>query len=449
MSSADKQSDSPRRQLTLLDSTSIIVGIIIGVGIYEITPRVAGNVHNPLSLMGVWLLGGMISFVGALCYAELTTSFPEEGGTYVFLTRAFGRRMGFLFAWSDYWIVRPGNVGMLAYAFARYATKIQPLSSDDEHALGFYVYACAAVIAMTAMNILGVRTGKWTQNLLTMLKVVGLLAIFVIVMLPLTSSPVSEPAPAGKLTPNYQLAIIFVLFTFGGWDEISCVAAEVRDPRKNLLRALIAGVVVVTAVYLLVNLTFTYALGLDGFRQSNAVAADVVGARLGWWGEKGISLLVCASCLGAVNGLIFTGSRIYYAMGAEHPMYGFLGKWNSRLGTPVRSLTLQAAISLTLVTIFRSKDAFDKLLIFTTPVFWIFFLLVGVSLFVLRRHEPTSPQPFRVPLYPVTPILFCLSSLFMLYSSLTYAWVMQSYEAFVAIGIVGVGLLASFLERRR
>ncbi len=449
MSTESKPSDSPRRQLTLLDSTCIIVGIIIGVGIYEITPTVASNVRDPLSLIAVWLLGGMISFVGALCYAELTTSFPEEGGTYVFLTRAFGRRMGFLFAWSDYWIVRPGNVGMLAYAFARYATKVQPLSNDGEQAFDFYIYACAAIIALAAMNIWGVRTGKWTQNLLTMLKVVGLLSILVIVMLPMTGSPASDPTAAADFSPSFQLAIILVLFTFGGWDEISCVAAEVRDPRKNLLRALIAGVIVVTSVYLLVNLAFIYGLGIDGFRQSEAVAADVVGSRLGWWGEKGISLLVCASCLGSINGLFFTGSRIYYAMGAQHSMYGFLGKWNSRLGTPVRSLALQAAISLTLVTIFRSKHAFDTLLIFTAPVFWAFFLLVGISLFVLRRHEPKSPQPFRVPLYPITPILFCLCSLFMLYSGLNYAWHVRSYEALVAFGIVGVGLLASFLERRQ
>ena len=439
-------SAAPRRELTLFDSTCIIVGIIIGAGIYRASPDIAQQAPSATWLVGLWLLGGLLSLIGALCYAELATAYPREGGDYVYLTHALGRRIGFLFAWCQLWIVRPGSIGLMAYVFAEYANQIWP-QVDSEHAKFVLVaYAAGSVIALTAVNVLGVREGKWTQNVLTTAKVLGLAAI--------VAAGFTHAAPSamanGPVKPlhlglsNFSLAMIFVLFTYGGWNEMAYVAAEVKEPRKNILRALLAGTLAVTAIYVLVNLAFVHALGLEGTRHPTP-ATDVLALGIGTWAGRAISLLICVSALGAINGQIFTGSRIYYAMGNDHRLYAWLGRWNARRGTPVCSLLIQGAITLALAVWFGlTRNGFEGMVIFTTPGFWFFLMLAGASVFVLRRRDPDVERPFRVPGYPVTPILFCLSSAFMVYSSVDYAVRNHSWEAIWSIAILLVGVAMSF-----
>ncbi|HPZ84284.1 MAG TPA: amino acid permease, partial [Thermogutta sp.] len=172
----------PRRELSLFDSICIIVGIIIGAGIYETTPKIAGCLPNTQWLLAVWIIGGLLSFLGALCYAELATAFPHSGGDYVFLTRAYGRHLGFLFAWCELWIVRPGSIGMMAFVFARYAREIVPINVAGSQQLSLLTYALGAIGVLTIINILGVRQGKWTQNFLTTLKILSLILIFAVGM---------------------------------------------------------------------------------------------------------------------------------------------------------------------------------------------------------------------------------------------------------------------------
>jgi amino acid transporter len=442
---------APKRQLTLYDSTCIIVGIIIGAGIYESTPVIAQNVASPAWLVGVWLLGGLVSLIGALCYAELATAYPTEGGDYVYLTRAFGRAPGFLFAWAQLWVVRPGSIGAMAYVFARYANELVPLAGPEREYLALLTYAAASVVVLSAVNVLGVREGKWTQNLLTTTKVLGLGAVVLVglwVVAPEAAPAKPAAAASGFNLGAFGLAMIFVLFTYGGWNEMAYVGAELRDPNRNVLRSLVLGTVSVTAIYVLVTLAFLHALGLGGIRGSGAVAVDMLEPALGQWGGKAISLLICVSALGAVNGQIFTGGRIYYAMGTEHRLYARLGRWSPRLGTPVASLVVQAAITLGLVVGFGmwTKGGFQSMVEFTTPIFWTFFLLVGLSLFALRRREPDTPRPYRVPLYPVVPILFCLSSAYMLYASLSYAIQAGSYEPIWAVVLMLAGVVLSLYD---
>ncbi len=432
----------PQRRLTLFDSTSLIVGIIIGVGIYETSPLIASCVPSVGWLAAVWAAGGLVSLVGALAYAELATAWPEEGGDYVYLTRAFGRRAGFLFAWAQFWVVRPGSIGAWGYIFARYAGRLVPLGGGDA---GPMTYAVGSILLLTAINVLGVRPGKTTQNFLTILKIQGLGAI-VAVGLALGQGGGAAGAGGGEGGggADLRLAFILILFTYGGWNEMAYVAAEVRRPRKNILRALVAGTVAVTAIYVLVNLAFVQGLGLEGLRASKAVAADVLAPALGDWAGRAMCVLVCISALGAMNGLIFTGARIYYAMGRDYRLYAPLGRWNARLGTPAWSLLAQAAVTLALVVGFGfTRSGFESLVKFTTPVFWIFFLMVGLSLFVLRRREPETPRPYRVPGYPWVPALFCASSAFMLYASLSYAIENRTYEALWAVGLMAAGVLLS------
>jgi amino acid transporter len=442
---AGRSDAAPRRQLSLLDSTSIIVGIIIGATIYESSPLIAASVPNAACLLGIWALGGGLSLIGALCYAELGAAYPRAGGDYVYLTRGLGRTVGFLFAWAQFWIVRPGSVGAMAYVFADYAYQLCPLGDRQ---LALTAYAACPIIVLTGINILGVREGKWTQNLLTAVKLAGLAAVAAAGLYfaaPAAQSvPVVEPSWSG-----FYLAMILVLYAYGGWNEMAYVGAEVRNPQRNILRALLLGTAAVTLLYLLLNLAFLHALGLAGTRGATAVAANVLTLALGHWGARLISLLICISALGAINGMIFTGARIYYAMGTEHRLYAWLGRWSPRWQTPARSLLIQAAVTLALVVVFgRGRSGFQTMVIFTTPVFWIFFFLVGVTLFALRRREPDLPQPYRVPCYPLVPLLFCCSSLFMVCSSIFYAYVHQSYEALWSVGILLVGVVASCFDRR-
>ena len=312
------QVSKPKQQLTFLDASSIILGIVIGAGIYETTPLVAGAVSNSSWLIIIWCIGGLLSLIGALCYAELATIYPREGGDYVFLTEAYGRRMGFLFAWAGFWMIRPANIAAIAFIFARYAGQIYSQISG-------YTYAIAAIILLTLINICGVQSGKWTQNLLTVTKVLGLLIITIIGLFLATPAPSLHLNNQFQAENNFYLAMILVLFTYGGWSNISYVAAEIINPNRNILRSLVFGTILITLIYILINLAFLNALGIDGIRSTTSIATDTVNTVLGSMGGLLISLLICITCLGNINGMIFTNARVYYAMGQDHRLYRFMG----------------------------------------------------------------------------------------------------------------------------
>ena len=430
---------APRRELSLFDVVCIIVGIIIGSGIYGSTPFIASNVPGPMWLLFAWALGGLIALVGALCYAELATAYPVQGGDFAFLTKAFGPRIGFLFTWTEFWIVRPGNVGAVAYVFGEYAHELVPLGTRFD----LPIYAAGGIAAITMINVLGVQAGKWTQNLLTMLKVAGLLTIFGVALF--FVDPPTAAATAAKAEGDFRLAMVFIMFSYGGWKDMCYVAAEVRHPEKNMLRGLALGTATVLVIYLLMNVAFVRGLGFDGFRASQAVASDLLRIPFGQPGGRAISLLICVSCLGAMNGGIFTGARVYYALGKEHRCFSWLGRWNGYFGSPIRSLLAQEAVTLALVLFASTKESFQRLVMLTGPFFWFFMVLVGLSLFILRRTDPTANRTYKVVLYPLTPILFCLTSSYMVYASFTHLLKENRNDALLGLFAVGVGLAVSFL----
>lgn len=437
-------SAAPQRKLTLFDSTSIIVGIIIGAGMYKTSPFIAGNVPSSLAVLSVWLAGGAFALVGSLCYAELATAFPAEGGDYAFLSRAYGRPIGFQFAWCELWVVRPGSIGSLAFVFADYANQIVPLGPNSP-----VLYAAGAIAALSAVNVAGVGTGKWTQNVLTTAKMLGLLAVVAIGFLYVAPE---TPAPAEASEPNWGLAMILILYAYGGWNDMAYVSAEVRSPEKNIVRALLLGTGAVTLIYVLVNAAFLHALGFHGLRQAPAVAADVSRLALGEWGGKAVSALVAISALGAVNGMIFTGGRIYYAMGKQHRLFALMGRWSPRLGTPAWSLAAQGLIALAVVlgfelTIGKSEaGGFNRMVDYTLPLFWLFLFLVAISVVVLRFREPGTARPHRAPLYPLTPLIFAGGCLFMLHASWKWAQQNGSPEPRIAFGLLAAGLVVCALD---
>ncbi|MEE3369552.1 MAG: amino acid permease [Planctomycetota bacterium] len=444
----------PQRQLSLLDSTCIIVGIIIGSGIYELTPLIAGNVSSPAMLLGVWLFGGFVAFAGALCYAELATAYPRSGGDYVFLSRAYGSRFAFLFAWAEFWIVRPGNIGMISYVFGRYAQQIWPLKEIVREEVAITGFACAAIVLLSAMNLWGVRAGTRTQNTLTVLKVLGLLGICVFGLLSVGLRPDGDMVSAPVSTPqtNFPMALLFVLFCFGGWNEMSYVAAEVRKPEANIVRALLLGTCSTLLIYLVVNLAFLKSMGLSGMTTSAAVATDVVRPRLGDYAAHAISLLICLTCLGAINGMLFTGSRIYYAVGTEHAWFSWLGRWHHRFGGPIRALLLQSFGTLALVitaSVTTPGEGFETLFLFSAPVYWGFAIFVALSLFILRIRDPDPPQVHRVWLFPIPPLIFLGSACYLSYSGLTYAIAHEELRLSLwAVVILAIGVVLALWNPR-
>ncbi|MEO1273583.1 MAG: amino acid permease, partial [Myxococcota bacterium] len=336
------------------------------------------------------------------------------GGDLIYLSRAYGPRAGFLFAWSQMVIIRPGDIALMAFVFARYGAQlIMPFADPD---LGRQVYAAGAVVVLTAINILGVSAGARVQNALTVLKVLGLLVIIVAGLVahgPETSSIAAETTPGGV-----QLAFILVLFTYGGWSDMGYVAAEVRDPERNIVRALVMGTVAVTVLYVAANTAFLHALGRDTMATSKAVAVDTVATVLPSEAGRWVALFICISALGACNGLILTGGRITYALGRAYHPFRVFGHWAPEASSPQRALLMQGVLSLVMVL---ALGSFLDTILYAAPVAWLFFLGTACAIMVLRYREPDVARPFRVPLYPVVPLLFVGFALFMLVNCVTYA----------------------------
>lgn len=432
---------TPRKELSLFDSTCIIVGIIIGAGIYQMAPDIAKGAGSWWGVLLLWIAGGLLSLCGALCYAELATAYPKEGGDYVYLSRAYGKWAGYLFGWAQLTVVRPGDIAVMAFAFATYARTIfDPLAGHP--AISQRLFAAIATVILTMINIVGVKEGKWTQNLLTVVKALGLLAIVGVAVF----SPQGSTSTASFDPIPLSLALVFVLFTYGGWNEMAYVAAEVKDSRRNIVRALVLGTGSVILLYVLINGAFLYRLGYTGLATSEAVANDTISTVFPKMGGRLISALVCISALGAVNGLIFTGARISYAMGAEHKTFKIFGKWHERTGTPVWALLVQGLIALTLIMVFGS---FIDTILYTAVAVYAFYMGTGLAVIVLRIKEPKVERPYKVTAYPVTTLIFCAVCGFLIYSCVTYAWEFKRASIIVLASILAAGLLLYWITEVR
>jgi amino acid transporter len=309
--------------------------------------------------------------------------------------------------------------------------------------------AAAAVVALTFLNMWGMHYGRRAQNLLTTMQVCGLLlVIFAGAALGIVgdaNATVVTPA-ASQNAPALGLAMVFVLFTFGGWSEAAYISAEVRDSKRGITRALMGGIGIITLLYLLANMAYLSALGHQGIAASNVVAADLMNALFGPWGAFTLSVIVASSALCSANATIVTGSRGGYAFGQDYPMFKFLAAWQEGASSPSNALLAQGLISLVLIAFGAvSFNSFEAMVAYTAPVFWLFLALVSLAVIVLRVREPGVVRPFRVPLYPATPLVFLGTSLFMLHSTLTYAGVGSLLG--IAVMLVGVPVLA--LARQR
>lgn len=431
---------APKPVLSPVDAVALIVGIVIGAGIFRTPSLVAANVDSGGMMLGLWALGGFISLIGALCYAELTTTFPNTGGDYHFLMRAFGRRTAFLFAWARLSVIQTGSIALLAFIFGDYATQIYGLGEFSS-----VIYAAIVVVVLTAINILGVKMGAGAQKFLTTIEVIGILIIIIVgsFFVPTAQDVSFSFTPVNDSGNALGLAMVFVLLTFGGWNEAAYISAEIRSGKKKMAGALILSIIIITLVYLLVNFAFLRGLGLEGMAGSSAVAGDLMGAAFGATGVTIMSLLVAVAAMTSANATIFTGARSNYALGRDFESFKFLGKWKTDVSGPVNAFLVQGAIALVLVSFgLFSRSGFETMIDYTAPVFWFFLLMVGISLFVLRKKEPDMERPFRVPLYPVLPLIFCVTSAYLLYSSIAYT----GWGALVGIAVLLAGVVLMLIK---
>jgi basic amino acid/polyamine antiporter, APA family len=433
---------APAQVLSLGDATAIIVGLIIGAGIFKAPSTVASGAGGETAMVLCWIAGGVLSFVGAMCYAELTTAYPSVGGEYHFIGRAFGRTPAFFYAWARMTVIVAGSIAVFAFVFGDYCGR---LFSLGEHSSP--IYAALIVVVLTAVNIVGLSAGKTTQNVFTALLVLGLVIVLWagLFLAPGAPAAAAQTAASEPSWSGIGLAMIFVLFTYGGWNDGAYISAEVRHRERNMSRALFLSIGLVTVLYVLVNLAYVKGLGFQAVAKSDAVAADLLARLWGTTGEKLISVLVALATLTSINGSMIVGARSNYALGREWPFLRWLGHWNEASSSPRNAYLLQGAIALALVGLGTiERRGFQTLVDFTAPVFWTFFLLTGVSLFVLRAKNPDAPRPYRVPLYPLTPAVFVASCAYMLYSSLAYT----GAGALVGVGVLAAGAVVLLLASR-
>jgi basic amino acid/polyamine antiporter, APA family len=433
---------APAPLLAGRDAVAIIVGIVIGAGIFKTPSMVAGVTGDAGWLIVVWIAGALVSLAGALCYAELATTWPHAGGDYHFLTRAYGRDASFLYAWARATVINTGAIALLAFVFGDYASAVVPLGAGSSA-----IWATLIIVLLTIVNVAGLRTSAGTQTTLTVLLVAGLLAIAIAGFA--TPATGSVPPAFGRTPPTglLGLAMVFVLLTYGGWNEAAYISAELKGGRKAIVAVLVASLAIIAAAYLAVNLALLHALGLQGLADSKTPGADVMARFLGPLGSKAVAAIVALAALTSINATMIVGARTNYAMAADWPALRFMGGWHAARGTPVAALWVQGAIAVALVGFGALQhDGFEAMVEFTAPVFWTFLLLVGTALFVLRRKHPQVERPFRVPLYPFTPIVFCAACAWLAWSSVSYAASRNAVH--VSLIVMATGVVAWLFTRR-
>ena len=446
------ETTQPQQTLRLREAVAIIVGIVIGAGIFKAPSLVAQFTGSIGWMLAAWVAGGVISLIGALCYAELAAAWPHAGGDYHFLQRAYGRRVAFLFAWARFSVITTGSIALLAFVFGDYMSAVLPLGTYSAA-----LWGALAVVVLTWLNARGIHASASAQSWLTLAEVLGLVLVIAAGLWMWSSSVHRMPMPDGAVVAGavsampglgmLGLAMVFVLLTYGGWNEAAYLSAELRGSRRGILHALVISLTLITALYLLVNGAYVYGLGIQGMARSEAVAADLLRVAFGRTGETLIAIMVAVAALTSINATMIVGARTNFAVGRDWPQLHWLGRWEGARGVPAVALYAQSALALALVVLGGSlRSGFQTMVDYTAPVFWTFFLLCTLALIVLRRKEPAAERPFKVPLYPLLPLLFAAVCAYMLWSSLVYV----KAGALVGVGVLAVGgLLLAWLELTR
>ena len=418
-----------RRALGLFDATMVVIGGIIGAGIFINPYLVARTLDTPALVLAAWILGGAIAMAGALAYAELGARLPRAGGQYVYLREAWHPLAGFLYGWALLFLIESGAIAAVAITFAEYALRLAGAPDAVPQPL-----AVTAIVVLSVINYFGVKPGSRVLNIFVVLKVA---ALAVLILLAWFQAGAPDWLSAGRTDDSPTTALTFgavlipILFAYGGWQVTNYVAEEMRDPVRDLPRALILGTLAVVAIYLLVNIAYLRTLGLDGLAATTTPAADTAGRWFGAQGERFIAGAIAISTFGFLSLAVLAPARVYYAMAADNTFFPALARLHPRYRTPAAAIVVQSAWAIVLTLTGRYGDLLN------TVVFadWIFFGLTVAGLFVLRRRGPEAGAAgYRMPGYPWLPALFVLVSAIVVFSAIREAPLRS---------LAGAGLLAA------
>jgi APA family basic amino acid/polyamine antiporter len=403
------------RRIGLFSGTMMVVGGIIGSGIFLNPALVAERVRTTQLTLLVWVLGGAIALIGALVFAELGARRPVAGGGYVYLRDAYGKLPAFLYAWTLLLVIATGAIAAVAVTFAGYTATLMGYGPAAHLPM-----AVGAILTLSAVNYVGVRPGAITQNIFTILKLTALAILIGTGLAAVPGSPASVTLPPlgeNQLTLALGAALVPVLFAFGGWQQTNFVAEELIDPERNLPRALVAGVIIVVAVYLLANVAYLGTLGVSGLAQSSAPAADAVSSVFGARGRGIIAAGIAVSTFGFLNLVILVSPRVYQAMARDGLFFPSLARLHPRYRTPAAAIVFQAAWAIVLTLTGRYGDLLDYVVFGD----WIFFAAVASTVFVFRARERTGHESsnlrFRMPGFPVLPMAFILAAMYVVLGS--------------------------------
>ncbi len=416
--------------------------MVIGAGIFSTTPAAAANVSSSSVLMWTWAFGGALSVAGALCYAEMAAAFPDAGGDYFFLYRAYGARLGFLFAWSRFAVIHTGSMAMLAFVFGDYLGQIVHLGPS-----GGALFAALIVIALVLVNLAGLRFGINTQVALMSIVLLGLASvgaagvwISIQGIAPAASAVSTAAAAVAATTPvtHWGTALVFVFLAYGGWSDAATLSAEMRDGDNGIKRALLLGMGTVTVLYLLVNWALLRGLGLAGLAATEAPAAELMLRAFGRPGQVLIVTVVAITSITVMNALLIAGARTTYAAARDTVTLRHLGRWHVVRGTPPAAIIAIGTVALLLVGFGAyTRHGFTTMVDYLSPVYWFFLMLSGGAYFILRQRHSHVRRPFRAPWFPWLPIGFVASSAFVFYSSVAHVKV----GAITGVGVMLLGVL--------
>lgn len=425
-----------RQELELFDGVAVVVGTVIGSGIFLIPSYIAGQMHSLASVLLVWVVGGILTLCGALSLAELGAMFPGTGGLCTYLQQAYGPLCAFLYAWALLFMIHSGSIAALGVAFGIFLGQVTPLTIIQEK-----LVSVALILGLTIVSCVGIYAGKLVQNLFAVAKIGGLAAI-IFFLTTKGTRPLRIFSSAGRpfSVAAFSTALIAVLWAYEGWHVVSFVAGEMKRPRVDLPRSLLYGGAIVMAIFIVANLGYYRVLSGAEIQSSNAVAAYAIGAVLGPTGAKSILILIIVSMVGSTNGLILTGPRVYYAMARSRVFPSIFGHLSDRYRTPIVALIVQGVWA----AILAASGSYEQL--FTDVVFaaWIFYGLAVAAVLVLRRTQPARARPFSVPGYPFLSLIFCGAAFLLVVSNV----VQQPRAALVGIALILTGLPFYLLHLR-
>jgi APA family basic amino acid/polyamine antiporter len=444
-----------KRQIGLFSAVMLIAGDMIGTGIFISTGAIAETLPSPGGILLIWLLGGLLALAGALSFAELSASLPYAGGDYIYIREAYGKLMGFLSGWSSFLVTFSGAIAFLAVSLNGFVAFFVPALRSETLLLSIpipYVpitatpgtlFAIAVVLLLSGLHCLGVRQGTMTQNVLTILKIGALLGIIVFGVLFGTGdtahfTPLFDWQRAGGFSV-FAAAFIPVIFAYSGWNAITYIAGEVKEPEKNLPRALLCGVLIVTALYLAVNAVYIYAVPVTEMKGALRVSEVATTALFGHQTSAWITAMITVSILGALNVVTMIGPRIYYAMARDGVLFRGLSAVHPRFETPARAIVLQAVWSCLLIL----TNTWGTLFTYVSVMITLFSAFTVGAVIVLRYKRPELPRPYKLWGYPLVPLLFVLINLWIVWGSVTE----KPFESLVGVFIVATGIPIYFVWR--